>query len=314
MTALVFTRTGTGPPLVLLHGLGLSSRSWEPVIPALAERFDVVAIDLPGFGRSAMLPREVEPHPAALAGAVADLLDEIGIDAAHTVGNSLGGWVALELAQIRATLSVTLLSPAGLWRRNTPLYNRISLRVSRSASRRAPTLLSRLVDHRLGRVVVLSQTHARPAQMRPEAARAVISDLSNGPGFETVFRATARRRYLAGTGFDAPVTIAFGSKDRLLLRRQSRHLDQLPTDTTVFAADGCGHVPMNDDPAAVVAFIIASTAHRPGHSSVTTSAHATTPAVGRVQRTDIHDDELTNRTPQPTTSRQTAVRAPTTAP
>src|SRR4051794_4570738 len=223
MTALAFTRAGTGPALVLLHALGLSSLTWEPVIPALAERFEVVAIDLPGFGRSAMLPSAVEPHPAILAGAVADLLDELGIDTAHVVGNSLGGWVALELAQIRPVATVTLLSPAGLWRRNTPLYDRISLRASRAAARHAPTLLSGPAAHRSGGGAVLSRAHGRPRQMRPAAARAEIAALSTCPGYDTVFRATVHRRYVAGPEFDAPVTIAFGSKDRLLLRNQSRH-------------------------------------------------------------------------------------------
>ena len=110
------TRTGAGAPLVLLHGLGSSRHAWDPVIPALAEQFEVLAVDLPGFGDSEPLPPPVEPTPAALAAAVAGLLDDLGITAPHIAGNSLGGWVALELARIRPPASVTLLSPAGLWR------------------------------------------------------------------------------------------------------------------------------------------------------------------------------------------------------
>jgi pimeloyl-ACP methyl ester carboxylesterase len=79
MTALAHTRTGAGAPLVLLHGMGSSRRAWDPVIPALAGHFDVIAIDLPGFGDSGPLPPEVEPRPAALAAAVAGLLDDLGI-------------------------------------------------------------------------------------------------------------------------------------------------------------------------------------------------------------------------------------------
>src|SRR5438128_1061489 len=56
MTALAFSRTGTGDPLVLLHALGSSRAAWEPVVPALAERFDVVAVDLPGFGVTLIAP------------------------------------------------------------------------------------------------------------------------------------------------------------------------------------------------------------------------------------------------------------------
>src|SRR5207247_2686659 len=139
---------------VLLHGIGSSRRAWDPVIAALAERFDVIAVDLPGFGDSAPLPPGVEPRPSALAAAVAGLLDDLGITAPHIAGNSLGGWVALELAGIRPAASVTLLSPAGLWRGDTPLYCRASLRATRWLAEHAAGPLARLVSYRLGRVLV----------------------------------------------------------------------------------------------------------------------------------------------------------------
>src|SRR3954467_9950731 len=116
MATLGFSRQGAGPPLVLLHALGSSRAAWDPVVPRLAERFDVIAVDLPGFGESALLPPGVEPHPARLAASVADFLDELHIDRPHVAGNSLGGWVGLELARLRPVNSLTLLHPAGLWR------------------------------------------------------------------------------------------------------------------------------------------------------------------------------------------------------
>jgi pimeloyl-ACP methyl ester carboxylesterase len=137
MTMLGHTRTGAGAPLVLLHGIGSSRRAWDPVIPALAGRFDVIAVDLPGFGDSGPLPPGAEPRPAALAAAVARLLDDLGITAPHVAGNSLGGWVALELAGLRPVASLALLSPAGLWRGNMPLYDRASLQAARWLTRHA---------------------------------------------------------------------------------------------------------------------------------------------------------------------------------
>jgi pimeloyl-ACP methyl ester carboxylesterase len=168
MTRLAFTRVGSGPPLVLLHGIGLSRRAWDPVVPALGERFDVLALDLPGFGESALLPPQEEPIPAVLAASAADLLDTLGIGSPHLVGNSLGGWVALELAHLRPTASLTLLSPAGLWRGNTPLYNRASLRASRWLTQHATGLLYWLVQSRLGRSLVLGQTYGQPSRMSPD--------------------------------------------------------------------------------------------------------------------------------------------------
>jgi pimeloyl-ACP methyl ester carboxylesterase len=253
MTTLAFTRSGTGPSLVLLHGLGLSRHAWNPVLPALAERFDVLAVDLPGFGDSEPVPGE--PLPAVLAASVAALLDELGITGPHIAGNSLGGWVALELARIRPAASVTLLSPAGLWRGGTPLYCRASLHASRWLARHATGFLCRLVSHRPGRVLVLGQTHARPARMPAADARRVIRAMGSCPGFDATLRATATRHYRSGSPISAPVTVAFGARDLLLLKRQSRHLDELPPGLGVGSLPGCGHVPMADNPPAVVALI-----------------------------------------------------------
>jgi len=252
------SRSGSGEPLVLLHALGLA-RSWQPVIPALAERFDVLAVDLPGFGESQPLPPSVEPTPAAMAAAVATLLDDLGIGAAHLVGNSLGGWVALELAALRPTASLTLLAPAGLWRQDTPRYCRISLGTSRWLAEHAPGVLSRLVGHPVGRTLVLGQSHGRPWRMTPQQARAEIADLGTSPGFPATFRATLRRRYEPSAALDAPVTVAFGSRDFILLPRQSRHVERLPRGTHVVRLPGSGHIPMTDDPEAVTALIGAST-------------------------------------------------------
>jgi pimeloyl-ACP methyl ester carboxylesterase len=255
MSQLAFTRAGAGDPLVLLHGIGSSRRAWEPVLPALAEHFDVIAIDLPGFGASEALPRTVEPQPAALATAVAGLLDQLAVSAPHVAGNSLGGWVALELAGLRPVASLTLLSPAGLWRGETPLYCRISLRTTRWLARHAAGPLGTLVNYRWGRALVLGQTHGRPLRMTPENARAAVRAMGTCPGFEDTLKATLRRRFVAATPIDAPTTVAFGSRDRLLLRHQSRHLDELPAHTRIGALPGCGHVPMTDDPAAVAGLI-----------------------------------------------------------
>jgi pimeloyl-ACP methyl ester carboxylesterase len=256
MTNLAFTRTGAGAPIVLLHALGLSRRTWDPVVPELAGHFDVVAVDLPGFGDSPPLPADTEPAPAALAEAVAGLLDELGVTAPHVVGNSLGGWVALELASIRAVASLTLLSPAGLWRSRTPRYALASLHTSRWLARHAGGLLMTLVGSRPGRALVLGQTHGRPTRLTAEYARSAIRSLGTCPGFDAVLRATTARHIEGFTALNAPVTVAFGSRDVLLLPCQSRRLDQLPPHTRVDRLPGCGHVPIADDPAAVAALVV----------------------------------------------------------
>jgi pimeloyl-ACP methyl ester carboxylesterase len=258
MTALAFARRGAGAPLVLLHGIGSARQAWDPVIEELAERFDVIAVDLPGFGGSSPLPADIEPHPAALAAAVASFLDEMTIATPHIAGNSLGGWVALELAGIRPVASLALLSPAGLWRGKTPLYDRISLRATRWFAKNGTGLLCRLMKYRLARILVLGQSHGQPARIDPDYARMAIRAMGTSPGFDATMKATDSRCYLSGPPIEAPVTVAFGARDLILLPHLSRHLDELPPGTQVETLPGCGHVPMADTPRAVVTFITAA--------------------------------------------------------
>jgi pimeloyl-ACP methyl ester carboxylesterase len=103
-------RAGSGEPLVLIHGVGSQWQMWKPVLAALERERDVIAVDLPGFGGSPTLPIGVRPSAAALAGAVAEFLDSLGIERPVVGGNSLGGWVALELAargRARAVVAVS---------------------------------------------------------------------------------------------------------------------------------------------------------------------------------------------------------------
>jgi pimeloyl-ACP methyl ester carboxylesterase len=78
------------------------------------------------------------------------------------------------------------------------------------------------------------------------------------PGFEATLKATLNRRLLARAPIDAPVTVAFGSRDLVLLKSQSRHVDQLPPGTYLEVLPGCGHLPMADDPTAVTSLILRS--------------------------------------------------------
>jgi pimeloyl-ACP methyl ester carboxylesterase len=264
MSSLAFTRRGAGDPLVLLHGIGSCRQVWDPVIPALAEHFDVIAVDLPGHGDSEPLPSEIEPSPAALAASLVEVLDDLGITTPHVAGNSLGGWVSLELAQLRPVASLTLLSPAGLWRNKTPMYARLSLRNIRRGTKHAGRVLSRLVRYRLGRILVLGQIHGRPSRVDPEYARTGIRAMGTSVGFDATFKATLALRYEPGLPIDAPVAVAFGSRDRILLRRQSRHVERLPAGTRIGSLPRCGHVPMPDDPDAVASLIISNATSRSG--------------------------------------------------
>ena len=96
MARLAFARQGTGPPLVLIHALGSSRAAWDPVVARLGERFDVIAVDLPGFGASDCPTR---PRLSAYAEDIVEGLEALAIGECTVVGHSLGGGIAVAVAE-----------------------------------------------------------------------------------------------------------------------------------------------------------------------------------------------------------------------
>src|SRR5205085_10864669 len=121
-------REGRGEPVVLIHGVGSFWQAWKPVIDAMRGERDVIALDLPGFGGSPTLPIGVVPDARALADAVADFLNGLSVDQPVVGGNSLGGWVALELARRGRARAVVGVSPAGFAARFESKVARAQLR------------------------------------------------------------------------------------------------------------------------------------------------------------------------------------------
>ena len=107
---------GQGPSIVLIHGMGSAATAWKPIIPSLAKQFKVITVDLPGHGQSTYSPMQ-SMDPTSLAKLVVKNLSDIGVNDFHLVGNSLGGWISLEIAVLNPSQvkTVTALAPAGLW-------------------------------------------------------------------------------------------------------------------------------------------------------------------------------------------------------
>src|SRR3954465_14063459 len=114
-------RAGEGFPVVMLHGLGGTKASFLPTLAALADRYRVLAIDLPGFGDS-VKPVGAPYDPHFFARAVRGFLDTCGIERAHLIGNSMGGRVALEVGfrYPERIERIVGLSPSLAWLRDRP--------------------------------------------------------------------------------------------------------------------------------------------------------------------------------------------------
>jgi len=253
-------RAGTGAPLLLLHGVGSFWPMWEPVLPALEAEREVLAVDLPGFGGSPVLA-EGEPHPAALARAVAAFLDEQGIGELDVAGNSLGGWVCLELAKLGRARSVCAISPAGFWTRRERAFATASLRAGRAAAARlSEAQLRRIYGSTVLRSLALGQFAARPGRMPAEAGIAAARNLATSPGWDATLAAMSRTHVTGAAAVRVPVTIAWGQKDRLLPPRQAQRARRVLPAARHVTLFGCGHVPTWDDPGLVARTILGSSA------------------------------------------------------
>ncbi|KAA0022152.1 alpha/beta fold hydrolase [Antrihabitans cavernicola] len=265
-TALSWNESGQGEPVLLLHALGLSHDTWSPLVPELRTRYRVFAPDLPGHGTSASVSDGSEPTPARLARVIADAMTDLGIDKMHVVGNSIGGWVALELAKLDRAKSLTLIAPAGLWTDNTPLASAVALLAMRTLTRRAPRLVQVAARNAVLRRLLFAGSVGRPGALPAAAAARMAADLGSAPQFPAIFRATLQRHFEGGGGLEIPVTVLFGTRDRIL-GAGARSPIHLPTHTRAYLLPGAGHVPMWDAPAQIIARIDATVRRAPGSRS-----------------------------------------------
>jgi pimeloyl-ACP methyl ester carboxylesterase len=222
---------------------------WAPIVDRLAAERDVIAVDLPGFGRSPALPAERPASPANLAAALGTLCAELGIERPHLAGNSLGGWVALELAKTGRAASVCALSPAGLWRKPLGPRERDLRRVASGLRRLLPTALA---SSRL-RVALLRTTMAHPERLSRAEASALIGDWLSSSGYEDANREMRSRTFERPDLVRVPVTIAWGSEDRLL---RAPRPERMPPGSRYVVLDGCGHTPTWDDPERIASLIL----------------------------------------------------------
>jgi pimeloyl-ACP methyl ester carboxylesterase len=245
--SLAYERTGSGEPLVLIHGLGHRRQGWDAVVPLLAPHRDVIALDLPAMGESAMPPVGDYRTMADMAG---KLFGEIGLDRPHVAGNSLGGLIALELAARGAVRSATVLSPAGFWNAPERLWCKAVFRIAGFLGARLPDgAIGRIVASPLARVSLYGLFFGRPS--RYEAAD-LIRDL-RGLGREhrpAIDAALEQLRHwpVPRPSDSVPTTIAWGQRDLVLFPHQARRARKAFPAARFVPLPGLGHVPMTDDP------------------------------------------------------------------
>lgn len=254
-------RRGAGKPLLLLHGIGGSWRSWQTILDGLAAEREVIAVDLPGFGDTPPLTGPVTI--ATLADTVTEFLREqdlLGIDA---VGSSMGARLVLELARRGGVVgAVVSLDPGGFWEDwEVPVFYHsvaISLKLVRALQPVMPQITGNLVS----RTVLLAQFSAHPWKIAPHVALDEMRTYAAALSFDELLYHLAYGEKQQGApkgSITAPLIIGWGRQDRVCFPYQSeRALAKFP-DAHLRWFDNCGHLPQWDQPTKTIDLILRAT-------------------------------------------------------
>jgi pimeloyl-ACP methyl ester carboxylesterase len=253
-------RGGAGPPLLLLHGFTGSWRIWDLVLPALERRHDVLAPTLPGHAGGP--PLEGDLSHDTVPDAIERTMDAAGFETAHVVGNSLGGYVALQLAARGRARSVVALAPAGGWAPGDASYEGM-LRdygavheLAKAAAPHAEALASTPQGRRQATEWIAENGEDLP----PAVVADIIRATAGCDGAPAMIGYALRNRWTLDTArIDCPLRIVWGTEDKLLPwpTAAARYRHELYADWVEL--DGVGHCPQVDVPLETAQLILGLT-------------------------------------------------------
>ena len=270
---LAYERHGSGPALMLIHGLGHRRQGWDVLLPLLTPHREVITFDLPGHGQSPPLELNGTDPVRAFAEQIVMLLRELGLDRPHLAGNSLGGALALVLAANGHAASATALSPAGFSsHRYQTRYAHAIFNASRLAAATIAPLVPSLSRSPGGRALLYGAMVSHPGKITPEQARGDVENFTRtGAAIKAFFHKPPR--FTASV--DVPVTIAWGARDHILPPSNALVARRRLPSARFVTLPACGHVPMTDDPVLVSTVILEGSGDQPGRSGL--SRRQTTP-------------------------------------
>jgi pimeloyl-ACP methyl ester carboxylesterase len=234
--------------MLLLHGIGGSWRNFESIVPLLARRYDVLGIDMPGYGASPPLPAEVEPSVPALADAVERELDRLGLERTHILGNALGGFVALELARRGRATTVVALAPAGLSSKLVLTYTVSLLTACRALAWALSSVSGSVARNRLARYLTWRAFLRHPGRAPDAAIDHGIRDYGRSPSFFRTLRWLSRNQAVGLDEITCPVHLVWGAQDFVIPSFNASRFERTIAGITVSHHRRLGHASMLDDP------------------------------------------------------------------
>jgi pimeloyl-ACP methyl ester carboxylesterase len=245
--------SGEEDPVVLVHGLGGQWQNWLENIPRLAVDRRVVAMDLPGFGLTPM-PEDEEITISGYGRCVNALCDKLGLGGIDLVGNSMGGYVAAEVAiQFPERVSrLVLVSAAGISSAETlqaPIltFGRIATAIATNSAARH----RRLAARPLTRHVSLALVARHPRLLKADLAYEGFFKGAGKPGFDDALRASLDYDFRDRLPeVKVPTLIVWGERDSIIPVRDADEFERLIEDSRKIVMKDTGHIPMAERPTA----------------------------------------------------------------
>jgi pimeloyl-ACP methyl ester carboxylesterase len=248
--------------LVCLHGFTDTWRTWELVLPALERHHDVLAVTLAGHAGGPPIERTI--RDGRLADAVERAMDDAGFAMAHIVGNSLGGYVAFQLASRGRAETVVALAPAGGWAHGDESYKDVlsfqatMLDLLKKAAPHAEAVLASREGRRRATHQIATNFEHIPAEL---LAHQMLGAASCDAASGLIDHATRERWRLDAERITCPVRIVWGTDDRLLSwpSAAARFRDDWLPHADWVELEGIGHCPQLDIPLETAQLILGFT-------------------------------------------------------
>jgi pimeloyl-ACP methyl ester carboxylesterase len=256
-------RAGSGEQVVLLHGFTAAWRIWHPILADLAARYEVIVPTLPGHHGGPSFPVDWPIGFERSTDAVEGLLDELGVGAAHFVGNSMGGGIALEFAKRGRARSVVALAPAGGWSQGDGEGPRIGnffakqIKMLKRTQAWSERIMRRPGTRRLAfREIMRHGELVSPADAA-EISQAALDCSISQRAIQALLADSAELTIGDLDRISCPVLLATPQFDRVLPgpRHAPRYRREIPGVRAVTLPD-CGHVPVWDDAKLVTRLIV----------------------------------------------------------
>ena len=252
------TRSGRGKPLLLVHGLGGSIRSWDTIADTLAQCREVILIDLPGHGQT---PEEADSGTVdGLARSLDEWLEAEHLAEVDMVGSSLGGRLVLEMVRRGSAGATVALDPGGFWQGWERTFFKTTITASIALVRALKPALPALTGNAAGRTALMLQLSAKPWALDHAVVLQELHSFARTDTFISLVNDLAKGLMQKGVANTAsPVVIGWGRKDRLCLPRQANRAKAAFPDATMHWFEESGHFPMWDKPSEIVRVILDAT-------------------------------------------------------